>query len=128
MSDFSTEHNRVVWFDLEVNDLERAVAFYKAVLAIDIRIEEYDGFRFATLDHDQGNGGCLVPTQTPIEHQQQTHLLMYLNVAGRLEEAVAQVEANGGQVAQGIHNIGPFGQRAIINDTEGNRIALHSPV
>jgi len=43
-----------------------------------------------------------------------------------LEEAVALVEANGGKIVQPVHPIGPYGFRAIVLDSEGNRIALHS--
>lgn len=33
MSDLNSRHNRVVWCDIPVADLERASAFYRAVLA-----------------------------------------------------------------------------------------------
>jgi predicted enzyme related to lactoylglutathione lyase len=53
-------------------------------------------------------------------------LLVYLNAQGRLDEAVAAVEPNGGKLLQPKHPIGPYGFPAIILDSEGNRIALHS--
>ena len=34
MSDLNSKHNRVVWFDIPVIDLDRAAQFYRAVLAI----------------------------------------------------------------------------------------------
>ena len=49
-----------------------------------------------------------------------------LNASGRLDEAVAAVPVNGGSVIKPKHAIGPFGFRAIILDSEGNRVALHS--
>jgi predicted enzyme related to lactoylglutathione lyase len=52
--------------------------------------------------------------------------LVYLNVHGRIDEAVEAVEASGGKVLQPVEAIGPFGFRAIFLDTEGNRVALHS--
>ena len=52
--------------------------------------------------------------------------MIYLNANGRLDEALAAVEANGGQIIQPKQSIGPYGFRAIILDSEGNRIALHS--
>jgi predicted enzyme related to lactoylglutathione lyase len=53
-------------------------------------------------------------------------LLIDLNAQGRLDEAVTEVEPNGGKVLQPKHPIGPHGFRATILDSEGNRIALHS--
>jgi predicted enzyme related to lactoylglutathione lyase len=32
----------------------------------------------------------------------------------------------GGEVVQDTHQIGNFGMRAVIKDSEGNKIALHS--
>jgi predicted enzyme related to lactoylglutathione lyase len=52
--------------------------------------------------------------------------MVYLNANGRLDDAIASVVANGGKVLQPKHPIGPFGFRAIILDSEGNRVALHS--
>lgn len=52
--------------------------------------------------------------------------LVYLDASGRLDAAVAAAEARGGKVLQARHSIAPNGFRAIIADSEGNRIALHS--
>jgi predicted enzyme related to lactoylglutathione lyase len=52
--------------------------------------------------------------------------LVYLNVHGRIDEAVEAVEPSGGKVLQPVESIGPFGFRAVFLDTEGNRVALHS--
>jgi predicted enzyme related to lactoylglutathione lyase len=49
-----------------------------------------------------------------------------MNVDGRIRDAVAQVEKLGGKVVEPVHPIGPHGCRAVILDSEGNRIALHS--
>jgi predicted enzyme related to lactoylglutathione lyase len=53
-------------------------------------------------------------------------VLLYLNVDGRIQDAVGKVVPHGGSVTKSIHSIGPHGFRAIILDSEGNRIALHS--
>lgn len=124
MSDLNAKHNRVVWFDLPVVELDRAVDFYKNVLAIKVSKEKYEDFDFAVLEHDEGNGGCLVPGKN--EGDETGGILIYLNVNGRLKDAVAQVDKNGGKMIEPIHPIGPHGFRAIVHDSEGNRICLHS--
>ncbi len=124
MTDFNSQSNRVVWFDLPVANLERAAEFYRQVLAIDVTIETFDEFTFAVLAHDDGNGGCLVKDKSAISSSQ--GILVYMNVDGRIRNAVAKVREAGGDVEQEVHNIGPHGYRAIIHDSEGNRIALHS--
>ncbi|MEO8305696.1 MAG: VOC family protein [Betaproteobacteria bacterium] len=126
MSDMNTLHNRAVWFDIPVADLDRAAAFYRAVLAIDVQKQEFDGFAFCFLAHDQGNGGCLVPGAAEISST--GGILVYLNVDRRIRAAMVEVEKRGGKVQKPVHPIGPHGFRAIVQDSEGNRIALHSTV
>ncbi|HKX46474.1 MAG TPA: VOC family protein [Planctomycetota bacterium] len=124
MSELNSKHNRCVWFDIPVRDLERADKFYAAVLGIEVSIEDFGGFRFAVLEHDEGNGGCLVPRPEWIAPGQ--GVLVYLNAEGRLRDAVAKASTHGGQVLEAIEPIGPHGFRAVLQDSEGNRIALHS--
>lgn len=124
MADLNIKHNRVVWIDIPVADLERAAAFYSKVLAIQVSIESFGESRFAVLEHSEGNGGCLVVEPDAI--QSTGGVLVYLNTDGRIRDAIARSEASGGKIVQPIQTIGPHGFRAIIQDSEGNRIALHS--
>jgi len=52
--------------------------------------------------------------------------LIYLSVEGRLDKAVEAARANGGKVLRARQKIGEHGFRAVVIDSEGNRIALHS--
>ena len=116
--------DRVVWFDLPVADLERASRFYGAVLGIKVSQESGGGFKFAVLEHGpQGNGGCLVPKANEVSA---AGILVYMNVDGRIRDAVKEAEKHGGRVVEKITGIGPHGFRAVILDSEGNRVALHS--
>jgi hypothetical protein len=113
-----------VWFDIPVANLDRAASFYRAVLAIRVDKETFGETSFCVLEHGDAIGGCLV--LAPDEVAPDRGILLYLNVDGRIRDAVAQAGANGGQVVEPIHAIGPHGFRAIVSDSEGNRIALHS--
>lgn len=120
--------NTVVWFDLPVRDLDRAMRFYSAVLGAQVHKQDHEGFAFAVLHHaPDGVSGCLIPDFKGNENRPSDHgPLLYLNCQGRLDEAVAAVAPNGGTVLKPKHPIGPYGSRAIVLDSEGNRIALHS--
>jgi predicted enzyme related to lactoylglutathione lyase len=124
MTNFNSQRNRAVWIDIPVADLDRAAAFYGAVLAISIHREQFGETKFCVLDHQDGNGGCLVPGKDQISST--GGILVYLNVDGRIRDAVANVASHGGKVLQPIHSIGAHGFRALILDSEGNRLALHS--
>lgn len=117
--------NQIVWCDIPVLDLDRAVKFYSAVLGQEVKKHEFPGTTLGVLPHGDGEvGGCLVVSadQRPSEQG----VMIYLNANGRLDDASAAVAPNGGKVVQPKHSIGPFGSRAIIIDSEGNRVALHS--
>jgi uncharacterized protein len=124
MSDFNSQRNRVVWVDVPVADLDRAAAFYAAVLGVAVHREQMGDVSFCVLEHQDGNGGCLV--LHPEQVASGSGILVYFNADGRIQDAVAQAEKLGGQIVQPVHSIGPHGCRAIVLDSEGNRIALHS--
>jgi predicted enzyme related to lactoylglutathione lyase len=124
MSDYNSLHNRLVWFDIPVADLQRAAAFYRALLGIMVHHEKSGDFEFCVLDHRDGNGGCLV--KAPGEITGTGGILCYLNVNGRIRDAVAQAAKLGGKVLEPVRSIGPHGYRAVVLDSEGNRVALHS--
>lgn len=124
MSDFNSKHNRVVWCDIPVSDLDRAAAFYGAALAIAVHKEQFGDVSFGVLDHHDGNGGCLVID--PKHAGGPGGMLLYFNADGRIRDAVAKAIAHGGKLLQDVHGLGPHGFRALLHDSEGNRIALHS--
>jgi predicted enzyme related to lactoylglutathione lyase len=117
--------NLVVWVDIPVLDLDRAMRFYSAVLASEVRLQENHGMKIGLLPGSEPDVfGLLFAKES--EQPSDKGPVVYLSVEGRLDDAVAQVEAHGGKVLQARHQLGPYGFRAVILDSEGNRIALHS--
>jgi uncharacterized protein len=116
--------NKIVWCDIPAKNLNRAIKFYSAVLAMKIESQTTAGMEFAAFAHEHGVGGCLFAG--PEAQPSAQGPLIYLNCQGRLDEAVETVEANGGHIQLPKHQIGPYGFRAVVLDSEGNRIALHS--
>ena len=111
----------IVWVDIPVLDLDRAIAFYKAVLACEIDQQEQDGKQIGVFPK------CASLIVVP-EIKSDSGILIYMSVEKGIRDAVKQVEEHGGKILQRIHTIEPYGFRAIVLDSEGNRIALHSSV
>lgn len=117
--------NTFCWIDIPVVNLDRAIEFYAAVLNADVQKIAEHGFEFGLLPHTEHNvSGCL--TTMPDRKPSADGPLVYLNVEGRLDDAVAAVEAQGKKVLQAKESIGPYGFRAIVEDSEGNVVALYS--
>jgi predicted enzyme related to lactoylglutathione lyase len=116
----------VTWFDIPVSDIDRAMRFYSAVLGTPLKKEQAGpGAALAILPHADGAvGGSLV--QSMDARPSQSGPLLYLNTHGRLDAAIEAVGIYGGKVLSDKHSIAPFGYRAIVLDSEGNRLALHS--
>jgi len=88
------------------------------------------GVKYGLLPHEEQNAaGCLCvnsDTAGTENKPSQNGPLIYLSVEDRLDDAVKAVRANGGKILDEKTQIGPHGFRAVIVDSERNRLALHS--
>lgn len=117
--------NPIVWCDIPVTDMDRAIRFYTAVLGREVMKEVSPSGAIGILPHAGDEvGGCLVKAAD--NRPSDKGPLVYVNADGRLDAAIAAATKNGGKVLQSKHSIGPYGSRAILLDSEGNRLALHS--
>lgn len=124
------EINPVVWFEIYVNDMDRAQKFYEAVLAT--KLEDLpmppgeDGLlmKFFPNGTDRfGSGGALAKMDGVAAGGNST--MVYFGSADCNVEA-ARVEAAGGKLIRPKFNIGEYGFVALATDTEGNMFGLHS--
>lgn len=117
--------NTVCWVDIPVHDLDRAIAFYGHVFNEPVKKYDEHGFVFGLLPHTDDNvSGCLCVKDDCKPSQNGS--LVYFNVEGRLDHALKAALAHGGKLLKDKQQIGPYGHRAVILDTEGNAVALYS--
>jgi predicted enzyme related to lactoylglutathione lyase len=118
------------WTDIPIADLDRAIKFYSAVLGQGVSKMSEAGFEYGLLPHEEQNvSGCLCVSSDSMGNKNQPSQigpLIYLSAEGRLNEAVKAARENGGKVLEEKQQIGPHGIWAMIIDSEGNRLALHS--
>jgi hypothetical protein len=126
--------NPVCWFEIYVEDMARAKAFYEAVLHIKLEPlpsppEGQDGtmemwmFPGAMDQQSPGCSGALCKMEGCKPGGGGT--LIYFACADCAEEA-ARAQAHGGRIFKDKLAIGEYGYIAIVADTEGNTIGLHS--
>ncbi|QTD44500.1 VOC family protein [Ottowia testudinis] len=123
--------NPVVWFEIHVQDMQRARTFYESVLqctlsALKAPEGEAHGMHMLAFPGDMttmGASGMLVKMDGVGSGGGGT--LVYFACDDCAVEQ-ARVEAAGGQVFKPKFSIGEYGQAALVTDTEGNMIGLHS--
>lgn len=122
--------NPVGWFEIYVQDLPRAQAFYEAVLKQTLHpLPQSPGpdspemLVFEMDNQNYGTAGALV--RMPGFEPGGNSVLVYFSCADCAVEAGRVVEA-GGRMVKAKTSIGPYGFIALATDTEGNMFGLHS--
>jgi predicted enzyme related to lactoylglutathione lyase len=114
------------WFEIPTVELKRAVKFYEAVLGTSLKVEEFNGTPIAVFHaEDPGVGGALIHDAR--RKPSPEGAIVYLDARGDLDGCLARVERAGGRVLLPKLDIGGPGFIAIIADSEGNQVGLHSP-
>ena len=116
----------VTWFEIPVNDMDRAKTFYEKTFDIEISIHEMGPALMGWFPRDPtgpGASGTLLKGDTYTPSHEGT--LVYLGVDD-IESTLTKVENNGGKTLNAKMNIGEHGFIGVFEDCEGNRVALHS--
>ena len=115
----------IVWVDMPVLDIDRACKFYSFLLGAELKKKQHDNTFYVPFPHEDGEvSGCLV--EKAVQEAIGQGLLVYFNIGARMDEVLENIESHGGKILSPKEQIGPWGYRTKILDTEGNKIALHS--
>lgn len=122
--------NAVAWFEIPTTQLDRAQAFYEAVLGQPMRRESMGpGSELAVFAYDpadDGAGGALMAgANAPVPSPHGT--LVYMDASPSLDAALERAVAQGGRIALPRQALPPgMGFFAHIHDLDGNRVGLHA--
>jgi predicted enzyme related to lactoylglutathione lyase len=119
-------NNPVNWFEIYVQDMPRAKAFYEAVLGVKLSklaSPQIEMWAFPMEQGGPGAAGSLV--RMPGFASGANSVLVYFRCADCAVEA-AKVVTAGGKIQKPKMAIGQYGHIALAIDTEGNMFGLHS--
>ncbi|MFA6571051.1 MAG: VOC family protein [Bacteroidota bacterium] len=123
-------HNVVGWFEIPVEDMDRAIKFYETVFGFTIKRQKMDTLDmgwFPWIDGSIGSAGSLVYNKEYYKPSSEGTLVYFTAFSGDLANELAKVESNGGKVLMEKSIISEdIGYMGLFLDTEGNRIAIHS--
>lgn len=123
--------NAISWFEIPATDIERAQRFYEAVFKFQMQIMDLQGIKMRMFPLDnpmKGIGGTLVQEGTNFYKPSSTDgPLIYLNGNPDVQIFLDRIEEAGGKILVPKTAISDeYGDMAVFEDTEGNRIALHN--
>jgi uncharacterized protein len=126
MDAVAVKMNAVNWFEIPVKDLGRARKFYEKVFNVELSPYDMDSFKMAFFPMNQGASGA-TGSLIQGESYEPSHAgtVVYFSVDD-MEETLRRINANSGKTLLPKKDIGEYGFIAHFEDTEGNRLALHS--
>ena len=121
--------NPVVWFEIYVDDMQRAKKFYEEILQIELNeMQDPTGGGVEMLAFPMGNerpnaSGALVKMDG-FKAGGNSTLVYFSSLDCAVEEA--RVVAAGGEVFQTKTSLGQMGNMCLCKDSEGNMFGIHS--
>lgn len=122
--------NPVVWFEIYVEDLERAQKFYETVFQIQFSVlqnpnaKEIQMMAFpADMESKNAASGSLVKMEG-FKAGNNSTIVYFASEDCGIEEA--RVAAAGGSIFKSKTSLGDYGFMVLANDTEGNMFGIHS--
>lgn len=119
----SAPANPVSYFEIPVEDLDRAIEFYEAVFSLRLQRTVIDGLEMALFPFSaigQGASGALVKGKSYVPSRSGPRLYFFV---ASIDDTLRRALANGGSVAYPKTLVGDFWV-AEFDDSEGNQIAL----
>lgn len=126
MATVAIQTNPVNWFEIPVKDMDKARKFYQAVFGYNLEVHDMEPYTmafFPMTDGKYGAAGTLVKGESYVPSHSGT--VVYFSVDD-IEETLRKINASGGKTILPKKSIGEYGFIAHFEDTEGNRLALHS--
>lgn len=119
--------NAISWFEIPVSNFDAAKSFYEAIIGAEMQVMEMGDMQSAFFPFDMEGGeigGCIIKGEG--YQPSQAGPVVYLNGGDDLTGVLDRVEGAGGKVLLPKTPIGQNGFMAYFQDTEGNKIGLHS--
>lgn len=118
----------ISWFEIPVKEMKRAMSFYENVFETTLDEQDFGGIKMAFFPWDEsgkGAGGSLIKADDNYTPSHEGTLIYFS--CENLSDELSRVEKAGGKILQPRTQISPeYGDMALFEDTEGNRVALYT--
>ena len=122
----STNRNPVGWFEIYVQDMERAKDFYQKTFEVTLERLDSPGLEMWTFPMNREGSGCTgALVKMPGKDSGGGGTIVYF-VCDDCSVEESRAAKNGGKVHQAKLGIGEYGFISLVTDPEDNMIGLHS--
>ncbi len=119
--------NVLVWADIPVTDMDRAMKFYGEILQIEL-MQPFPGQPVAVPPQDMGPVAFDLVMSEDNKPSSTEGTRIYLSALGDIEAMAKRVEAAGGRIVMPPTDMGEMvGTICFFVDSEGNRIGIQQP-
>jgi predicted enzyme related to lactoylglutathione lyase len=119
-------YNPVGWFEIPVEDTERATKFYEALLEIKLTRRDIPDYEMVWFPGDMNAKGISGALMKGDGYHPSDHGPVIYFTCPDIEAALLRAEIAGGTIKLHKKDIGEYGYIGWVYDTEGNVIALHT--
>ncbi|KPF69932.1 glyoxalase [beta proteobacterium AAP99] len=117
--------NPIRFVEIPVTDMDRAVLFYEAVFSVDLERQTIDGYEMALFPFDPAaHGATAALAKGDVYRPAQVGPIVYFAVDS-IDSTLSRARARGAKTLYEKKSAGDWGWVAEIEDSEGNRVALH---
>lgn len=119
--------NAINWFAIPSADLNRAVKFYNTIFDFQLEVTKMGNQDLAFFPIEQGGVGGHIYVHKDLKPTGDG-ITIFLNGGDNLQDILDRVESAGGKIVTPKTQISPeVGYMCYFVDSEGNKLALHSP-
>lgn len=119
------KYNPVIYFEIPVTDIDRAIKFYKSVFNFTFKreiIDKNEMVLFPFAEENAGISGALAKGE--VYKPTNNGVVIYFKTED-IDKTLKTAISSGGKILYPITSNGDLGFVAEFEDSEGNRIALH---
>ena len=123
------QKNPIGWVEIPVTDLDRAEKFYKDYFGFEFqRQAEMNGFTMSWFPMDMEGYGSAVTLMKGMSYvpSHEGPVVYFTSPGDSVEKGIMKAQEQGIKILLPKTSIGDHGFIAFIEDSEGNRIAIHA--
>ena len=118
--------NSINWFEIPARDMDKAIAFYEKTLDVKLQREVFGGEPHAMFPVEKAENSVTGAIVASTRLTPGAGVVIYLHAPDGVKACLDRAKSAGAKEVTPHTPIGEHGFIAVVTDTEGNQVGLHS--